>query len=51
MILIMLLGGHTGYGDIAPQTGFERSYAVIAMAIGGVVFGLIIGRYETAPFL
>ena len=30
-----------GYGDIYPETNAERSYVVIAMAIGGVVFGLV----------
>eukprot|EP01052_Picozoa_sp_SAG31_P016264 SAG31_NODE_1070_length_10071_cov_6.989771_16_plen_78_part_00 len=32
-----------GYGDVTPNTSWERSYAIFAMAIGGVVFGLIIG--------
>lgn len=33
-----------GYGDIHPNTEYEIWFAVLAMLIGGFVFGLIIGR-------
>jgi hypothetical protein len=33
-----------GYGDVVPKTGLETVACVIAMVIGGFVFGLIVGN-------
>jgi len=32
-----------GYGDITPKTDSERAYAMVAMIIGGALYGYVIG--------
>ena len=42
-IYITKLGCNAGYGDIVPFTSVERLFDIVAMLIGALVFGYIIG--------
>jgi len=36
-----------GYGDITPTTDWERSFTMLAMVIGGIYYGYVIGQIIT----
>ena len=37
-----------GYGDISPQTDYEKVIAVLGMFIGGFSFAMLLGNISTA---
>ena len=35
--------GYRGYGDMVPKSDAERAYTIVAMVIGGLFYGYVVG--------